>query len=152
VFCLSARNSEKRIGKRVGYVQQTPARLGAPDGVRWCRMVRVNSPLSGIDDGVRLKITGLFGEPTVASATVGRAICGRRVARSNGWLGTPDCPVCTGQCPVRQPTPRTNGRMRQMWKEITHRIATVTVWCTTRQKASLAFQVGLQRLLATLGL
>jgi hypothetical protein len=27
-----------------------------------------------------------------------------------------------------------------------------TVWCTTRQKASLAFQVGLQRLLAALGL
>jgi hypothetical protein len=31
VFCLSARNSEKRIAKRVGYVQQTPARLGTPD-------------------------------------------------------------------------------------------------------------------------
>jgi hypothetical protein len=27
-----------------------------------------------------------------------------------------------------------------------------TVWCTTQQKASLAFQVGLQRLLAALGL
>jgi hypothetical protein len=27
-----------------------------------------------------------------------------------------------------------------------------TIWCTTRQKASLAFQVGLQRLLAALGL
>jgi hypothetical protein len=31
VFCLSARNSEKRIGKRVGYVQQTLAWLGTPD-------------------------------------------------------------------------------------------------------------------------
>jgi hypothetical protein len=27
-----------------------------------------------------------------------------------------------------------------------------TVWCTTRQKARLAFQVGLQRLLAALGI
>jgi hypothetical protein len=37
--------------------------------------------------------TGLSGEPKVASATVGRAIRGRRVARNNGRLGTPDCPV-----------------------------------------------------------
>jgi hypothetical protein len=61
VFCLSARNSEKRIGKRVGYVQQTPARLGTPDcpvvhqtvsgGAGW---FIVNWPLSGFDDGVRL--------------------------------------------------------------------------------------------------
>jgi hypothetical protein len=63
--------------------------------------------------------------------TVGRVIYGRRVAHSNGQLGTPDCPVCTGQCSVRQSTPRTNGRMRQKRKEIAHRTATVTVrWCT----------------------
>jgi hypothetical protein len=42
--------------------------------------------------------------------------------------------------------------MRQKRKEIAHRTTTVTVWCTTRQKASLAFQVGLQRLLTALGL
>ena len=77
--------------------------------------------------------------------TVGCAIRGRRVARSNGRLGTPDCPVL-------QPTPRTNGRMHQIWKEIMHRTTTMTIRCTTQQKASLAFQVGLQRLLATLGL
>jgi hypothetical protein len=40
VFCLSARNSEKIIGKRVGYVQQTPARSGTPDSVRCARLVR----------------------------------------------------------------------------------------------------------------
>jgi hypothetical protein len=75
--------------------------------------------------------TGLSGEPMVASATVGHAIRGRRVARSNSRLGTLDCPVCTGQCPMRQPIPRTNGRMRQERKEITHRTTTVTVrWCT----------------------
>jgi hypothetical protein len=64
--------------------------------------------------------------------TVGHAICGRCVARSNSRLGTPDCPVCIGQCLVRQSTPRTNGRMRQVWKEIAHRTATVIVRCTTR--------------------
>jgi hypothetical protein len=59
--------------------------------------------------------------------TVGCAIRGRRVARSNGRLGTPDCPVCTGQCPMRQSTLRTNSRMCQKRKEIVHRTATVTV-------------------------
>jgi hypothetical protein len=125
--------------------------------VRWCTGLSgessaANSTLSGKGKGdvaiihrtVRWCI-GLSDEPTVASTTVGRAIRGRRVARSNGRLGTPDCPV-------RQSTPRTNGRMRQKRKEIAHRTATVTVWCTTRQKASLAFLVGLQRLIAALGL
>jgi hypothetical protein len=64
--------------------------------------------------------TGLSGEPTAASATVGRAIRGRRVARANGRQGAPDCLVCTGQCPVRQPARSCNGQH-----------ATVTVrWCT----------------------
>jgi hypothetical protein len=40
--------------------------------------------------------TRLSGEPTAASATVGRAIRGRRVAHANGRQGAPDCPVCTG--------------------------------------------------------
>jgi hypothetical protein len=46
--------------------------------------------------------TELSGEPTAASAMVGRAIHGRRMARANGRQGAPDCPVCTGLCPVRQ--------------------------------------------------
>jgi hypothetical protein len=61
VFCLSARNNEKRIGKRVGYVQQIPARLGTTDCPVVHRTVSgvlgwsvVNSPLSGFDDGVLL--------------------------------------------------------------------------------------------------
>jgi hypothetical protein len=75
--------------------------------------------------------TGLSGEPTAARATVGRAIHARRVAHANGRLGAPDCPVCTGQCPVRQPARRSNGRLRQEWKEIRTGHATVTVrWCT----------------------
>jgi hypothetical protein len=41
---------------------------GAPDSVRCAGLVRVNSPLSGLDGGVRLKIAGPSG-------------------------GAPDCPV-----------------------------------------------------------
>jgi hypothetical protein len=139
MFCLSTRNNEKRIGKRVGYVQQTPARLGTPD----CPVVHrtmsgapgwspVKRPLSGFDGGVRLYFTGPpSGAPDgpvsqrSPAPTVGRAIRGRRVARSNGRLGTPDCPV-------RQPTPRTNGWMRYKRKEVAHLTATVTVWWCTR--------------------
>jgi hypothetical protein len=40
---------------------------------------------------------------------------------SNGRKGASDCPVCTGQCPVRQSVPRSNGRLCPIWKEITHR-------------------------------
>jgi hypothetical protein len=46
--------------------------------------------------------TGLSGEPTVGPANGRprnpRATCGR----ANGQKEAPDCPVCTGQCPVRQ--------------------------------------------------
>jgi hypothetical protein len=38
--------------------------------------------------------TRLSGEPTVASATVGRAIRGRRVAHANGREGAPDSVRC----------------------------------------------------------
>jgi hypothetical protein len=38
--------------------------------------------------------TGLSGEPTVASAMVGRAISGRRVAHANGLQGAPDSVRC----------------------------------------------------------
>jgi hypothetical protein len=31
--------------------------------------------------------------------------------------GAPDCPVCTGQCPVRQRLGICNGRLRQIRKE-----------------------------------
>jgi hypothetical protein len=107
----------------------------------------------------------LSGEPTVACATVGRAIRGRCVAAPTVGMGhrtvrcAPDCPVCTGQCSVRQLPRICNGRMRQNRKEIRTGHAIVTVrWRTglsgapTRQKATLAFLVDLQRLLAALGL
>jgi hypothetical protein len=108
--------------------------------IRWCTeqcSVRQAGPCELAALGIRRRrttiihqtvrwCTRLSGEPTV-----GRAIRGRRVACGNGWLGTPDCTVCTRQCPVRQPTLRTNGRMLQKRKEIAHRTATVTVWWCT---------------------
>ena len=84
--------------------------------------------------------------------TVDSTINGKHVARANGHLVAPDCPVCTGQCPVRQGDRWLNGRLRQKRKEIGHRTGTVHVRCATRQKARIAFQMDFQRLLAALGL
>jgi hypothetical protein len=82
---------------------------GAPDSVRCARLALANWPLSGIHRRRTTIIhrtvrwcTRLSGEPTDASATVGRAIRARRVDPANGRLGAPDRPVCTEQCPVRQ--------------------------------------------------
>jgi hypothetical protein len=65
----------------------------------------------------------------------------------------------TGQCPVRQRARSCNGRLCPIWKEIMHRtgysscpVAHRTVRCATRQKAGIAFQDCLQRLLTALGL
>jgi hypothetical protein len=101
--------------------------LGAPDCPVVHRTVSgapgwalANWPLSGIHRRRTTIIhrtirwcTGLSGEPTAASATVGRAIRARRVAHANSRLGAPDCLVCTGLCPVRQPARRSNDRLRQ---------------------------------------
>jgi hypothetical protein len=159
---------EEKKRKRVGYVQPTPTLArhtglsgGAPDSVRCARLAGGEPPALGKTQGRTTIIhrtvrwcTGLSGEPTV-----GCTICGRRVARSNGRLGTSDCPVCTGQCPVRQPTLRTNGWIRQIWKEIAHQTTTVIVrWCTGLSGAPpdrrqvWPSKIYLQRLLAALGL
>jgi hypothetical protein len=88
--------------------------------------------------GVRLKFTGLSGEPTVDYAN-GRPRNPRATrGRANGQQGAPDCPVC--QLPQN-----CNGRMHQKRKEIAHRTATGTVRCATRQKARIAFQECLHR-------
>jgi hypothetical protein len=98
----------------------------------------MNSSLSGKGESVVAKnhrtvrwCTGLSGESKPPEPTVTSAISRRRVARANGQLGTPDCPMCTGQCLVRQRDRRPNGRMRQIRKEIEHRTAIGPVrWCT----------------------
>jgi hypothetical protein len=111
---LSARNSDKRRRKEpkglgseqpiLSSVWHTGLPGGAPDSVRCARLASGELATLGKNRRHTTIIhwtvrwcTGLSGEPTTASATVGRAICGRRVARTNGWQGAPDCPVCTGQ-------------------------------------------------------
>jgi hypothetical protein len=132
-------------------VQGEPAALGTRRRrttiihrtVRWC------TRLSGESSAAKLSLSGkvqrrmakihrtvrwcteLSGEPTVNCATVGSEIGERHVACTNSRKGAPDCPVCTGQCPVRQPTPRCNGRLRQKRKEIRAGPSTVTVWWRT---------------------
>jgi hypothetical protein len=122
----------------LAWYSQSHARLGTPDSVRCARLASgeqttlvKNCRRTAIIHRTVRWCTGLSGEPTVASATVGRAIHGRRVACTNGRQGAPDCPVCTGQCPVRQLTRRCNGHLRQNRKEISTGPSTVAVrWCT----------------------
>jgi hypothetical protein len=107
-------------------------------------------------NGVRLKFTGLSGVHRTVRWANGRPRDPREThGRANGQKGAPDCPVCTGQCLVRQRLQSANGRLRQRRKEIrtgqcpvVHR----TVRCARRQKARIAFLECSQRLLAALGL
>jgi hypothetical protein len=112
--------------------------------VLWCTGLSgessaAKSPLSGNVQRRTAKIhrtvrwcTGLSSDPTVECANGRprnpRVTCGR----ANGRQGAPDCPVCTGQCPVHQLPRICNGRMCQKRKEIAHRTATVTVRWRTR--------------------
>jgi hypothetical protein len=104
---------------------------GAPDSVRCARLVRGELAALGFRRWRTTIIhrtiwwcTGLSGEPTAASANGRPRNLRATRGHANGRLGTSDCPV-------RQPIPRTNGRMCLIWKVITHRTATVTVrWCT----------------------
>jgi hypothetical protein len=64
--------------------------------------------------------TGLSGEPTVASANGRPRNLRATHGGSNSRQGAPDCPVCTGQCPVRQRAWSCNGRLCPIWKEIAH--------------------------------
>jgi hypothetical protein len=103
-------NEEERKREGLGSVQpsfnsvwHTGLCGGARDSVRCARLVRgelaalrIRRRRTAIIHRIVRWCTGLSDEPTVASATVGRAIHGQRVAHNNGRLGTPDCPVCTG--------------------------------------------------------
>jgi hypothetical protein len=136
--------------------------LGAPDSVRCARLASGELPALGsrrrrttINHRTVRWCTGLSGEPTIGRAN-GRPRNPRVTrGRANGQMGAPDCPVCTGQCPVRQWLQIVNGRLRQNRKEIctgqcpvVHR----TVRCTSRQKAIISFLDCSQWLLAALGL
>jgi hypothetical protein len=61
---------------------------------------------------------GLSGESTVGWANGRPRDPHETRGCANGRKGAPDCPVCTGQCPVRQRLQSANGRLRQRRKEI----------------------------------
>jgi hypothetical protein len=93
IFCLSARNREKRIRKRLGSEQPTPAWLGTPD----CP-VRQAGPREKAALGTRRRrtaiihwtvrwCTGLSGESSAANSSPSRKAKGRR------GYNSPDCPV-----------------------------------------------------------
>jgi hypothetical protein len=108
--------SEKRRRKELGWSSQDSARSGTPDcpvehrtvsggapnSVRCARLA--SGELAALGSFWRRTAiiyrtvwwcTELSGEPTAASATVGRQIRGRRVARSNGRQGAPDSVRCS---------------------------------------------------------
>jgi hypothetical protein len=118
-----------------------------------------NSSLSGIEESVVAKnhrtvrwCTGLSGESEPPEPTVTSAISGWHVARTNGWLGTPDCVRCANRSEAQRSTgPDMEGdRAPDCYSscQVVHR----TVRCTARQKARITFQVDLQRLPTALGL
>jgi hypothetical protein len=127
--------------------------------VRWCTRLSGGAPDCPVVHQTVRWCTRLSGEPTIASVNgrllnpratrgpqqrsightrlsgVHRTVSGVPTDPEDQWSNAPDmvgdrAPDNYSDCPV------------------VHR----TVRCTTRQKSSLAFQVGLQRLLAALGL
>jgi hypothetical protein len=106
----------------------------------------------------RLKFTGLSGDAMALTANGRLRDQWATRGLANGRMIAPDCLVCTGLSGV--PTDPKIQRPASPEKErdraphcysscpVVHR----TVQCTTRQKARIAFQVDLQRLVAALGL
>jgi hypothetical protein len=132
---------------------------GTPDSVRCARLANGEVAALGktqrrttiIHQTVRW-CTGLSGKPTIVSANSWlhkpRAMRGpqQRSAGHTGLSGAPTDPE-----DQRSDAPDMEGdRATGCYSDcpVVHR----TVRCTIRQKASLAFQVGLQQLLAALGL
>jgi hypothetical protein len=164
---------EEKKRKRVGCVQPTPTLArhtglsgGAPDSVRCARLAngelaalrKTQRRTTKIHQSVRW-CTGLSDEPTVASTNGWlrnpRATRGPR-QRSVGHTGLSGVHRTVSGAPTDPEDQRSDAtdmegdRAPDSYSDcpVVHR----TVRCTTRQKASLAFQVGLQRLLAVLGL
>jgi hypothetical protein len=137
-LCLSTGNRRNQFGKKMALLSQRQFSLGAPDcpvvhrtvsgapGWLWrtgCSRVSsvvydYKSPDCSVVHRTVRWCTRLSGEPTVCRAN-GRPRNPRVTrGRANGMKEAPDCPVCTGQCPVRQRLQIANGRLRQNRKEI----------------------------------
>jgi hypothetical protein len=116
------------VQPRLSSVWHTGLSGGAPDSVRCARLNsgeqatlgRSRRRMAIIHRTVRW-CTGLSGEPTVGWANSRPRNPRVMRGQANGQMGAPDCPVCTGQCPVRQRLQDCNGRLLHIWKEIRHR-------------------------------
>jgi hypothetical protein len=100
--------------------------------VRWCTgqcpvrqagscelaALGISSAAYGYNSPDCLVCTGLSGEPTVGRANGRLRDLRETRGQANSREGAPDCPVCIGQCPVRQRLPGANGRLRHRRKEI----------------------------------
>jgi hypothetical protein len=125
---------EEKKRKELAVCSQHQLWPGTPDSVRCARLadgelgaLRKTQRCTAIIHRTVRGCTGLSGEPMVASAN-------GRLRNPRAMRGPQQRSVGhTGQCPVCQPTPRTNGWMLLIWKKIAHRIATVTIRSDTRQ-------------------
>jgi hypothetical protein len=99
--------------------------------------------------------TGLSGESTVSRANGRLRDLRETRGRANGREGASNCPVCTGQCSVRQRLPGANGRLRQERKEIRTGqcpVCTGLSGAPGDRRQDLPSRNALKRLLAALGL
>jgi hypothetical protein len=130
-LCLSVGNRRKQNGERLPCFSQS-SDVWVHRTVRWrtgqCPVCQAGSgelgtlgnklTAYGYNSTDCLVCTGLSGEPTVGRANGRLRDLRETRGRANGREGAPDCPVCTGQCPVRQRLPGANGRLRHRRKEI----------------------------------
>jgi hypothetical protein len=123
-LCLSTGNRRNQFGKGMTLFSQRQFSLGASDcpvrqaGSGELAALGFRRRRTAINHRTVRWCTGLSGEPMVGRAN-GRPRNPRVTrGRPNGLKGAPDCPVCTGQCPVRQWLQITNGRLRLNRKEI----------------------------------
>jgi hypothetical protein len=148
--------------KRLGWVQpksrsawHTGLSGGAPYSVRCARLVSGELAALGkvwrctaIIHRTVLWCTGLSGEPTVVCANGRPRNPWATRGSCNGRQRAPDCPVCTGQCPLRHLARSCNGRLCQKRKEI----GTGLSGAPPDRRQLWPSLIGLQRLLAALGL
>jgi hypothetical protein len=120
---LESEKTQKEKG--LARAAKTLRSLGAPDSVRCARLdsgqlAALGSRRRRTDKNHRTVqwCTGLSGEPTIGRANGRPRNLRVTRGRANGLMGAPDCPVCTGQCPVRQRLQIFNGRLRQNRKAI----------------------------------
>jgi hypothetical protein len=154
------RRKEKKNCKWLGLVQPKSCSVwhtglsgGAPDSVRCARLASGEQATLGknrwrtaiIHQSVRwANGRQRNGRPRNPRATRG--------PHQRSAEGTGQCPVCTGQCPVRQLPQICNGRLRQNRKEIGTGPSTVTVrWRTGLSGAPPDRRQGWPSLLASNG-